>query len=330
MKLRAVVGCALVALALTACPKKPAESIVSVGEGRQLTDEEIDREPIALLPGGTVGIVSADMQKVFASQFGKKVVGIAESRAPVPASANFVPSRDLIHAYVGIYSMQGADVAAVLTGTFDKAAIERAADGTTNTPLGTPVVKSTYANRTLYTSRNLGFVVLTSRTVLMGNETGIRRSLDRIKEGRVRDQTPSWFRDLMKTPNAPIVAGFDLRTAPLTEAARGQMPFLNGVETAGMLANLEPPGINVAGTLSYEDAESAAKGAASLMQVKELIASWGWLASLMGIAQPIRQLDAKAEGKKAKFVAGLDAQAIGQLLDQLSTYLGAAMTAPVK
>lgn len=323
MKPFRLLACAAVGLSLTACPKKPAESIVSVGEGRVLSDAEIDSQPMALLPGGAVGLVSADLQKIFASQFGQKLISLANARAPVPQSANFVPQRDLIHAYVGVYSMQGADVAAVMIGNFDKAAIERAADGTTNTPLGTPVVKSTYANRTLYTSRNLGFVVLTARTVLIGNETGIRRSLDRIKEGRVRDQTPSSFKELMKTPNAPIVATFDLRTAPLTEAARGQLPFLHGAETGGFVANFESPGVNVAGTLSYEDADSATKGAQSLLQVKDLIASWGWLASLLGIAQPIRQLEAAADGKKAKFVAGMDAQAVGQLLDQLSTYLGA-------
>ncbi len=218
--------------------------------------------------------------------------------------------------------MQGADAAAVVTGNFDKSAIEQAADGTQQTPLGVPVVKSGYAGRTLYTAQNIGFVVLTSHTVLMGNETGIRRALDRIKEGRVRNQVPKWFKELMKTPNAPIIAGFDLRTSPLTDAARQQMPFLNGVETAGMLANFESPGINVAGTLTYGDEESAQKGAASMMQLKDLIASWGWVASLLGIAQPVRQLDAKASGKDTKFVAGLDAQAIGQMLDQLAGYLG--------
>jgi hypothetical protein len=323
VRIASLLVCAAAALMLTACPKKPAETIVSVGEGRVLSDQEIDSVPMALLPGGAVGLVSADMQKVFASQFGQKMIALANARAPVPASANFVPQRDLIHAYVGVYSMAGADVAAVMVGNFDKAAIERAADGTTTTPLGTPVVKSNYANRTLYTSRNLGFVVLTARTVLIGNETGIRRSLDRIKEGRVRDQTPSSFKELMKTPNAPIVSTFDLRTAPLTEAMRGKLPFLNGVQSGGMVGNFESPGVNVAGTLVYEDADSATKGAQALLQVKELIASWGWLASLLGIAQPIRQLEAQSDGKKARFVAGLDAAAVGQLLDQLSTYLGA-------
>ena len=318
---KAVFASALALGFATGCPKKP-DKIVAAGEDKSLTDAEIDQEPVALLPSGAVGLFSVDTKKLFASQFGQKLLDIARARTPVPASANFDPGRDLDHAYVGVYSMAGADSAAVLTGRFDKAAIEAAADGTQKTPLGTPVVKSTYAGRTLYTSHNLGFVVLTARTLLIGNETGIRRALDRIKEGRVRKQVPAWFDELLKTPNAPVVAGFDLRAQPVTDAARQQFPFLAGLETARMVGNFESPGINLAGTLTYGDAQGAQAGAQSLMTIKDMAASFGWLASLLGIGQPIRQLDAKAEDKDTKFVAAPDAAEVSKMLDQLASYLG--------
>lgn len=305
----------------TACPKKP-DKIVAAGEDKALSDAEIDKDPESLLPSGAVGLFSVDVKKLLVSQFGQKLLEIARARTPVPPSANFDPGRDVERALIGVYSMQGADVAAVLTGQFDKPAIESAADGTQVTPLGTPVVKSTYAGRTLFTSHNIGFVVLTPRTVLVGNETGIRRALDRIKEGRVQRQLPPWFEEIAKTPNAPLVAGFDLRAQPLTDAARAQLPFLTGMETARMVGNFEPPGINVAGTMSYGDAAGAQAGAQSLLGIKDLAANLGWLASLLGIGQPIRQLDAKAEDKDAKFVAALDAGEVGKMLDQLSSYLG--------
>lgn len=306
---------------MVGCPKKP-DKIVAAGEDKALTDAEIDREPEALMPSGAIGLFSVDAKKLFASQFGQKVLAIARARTPVPPSAGFEPERDLDHALVGLYSMQGADSVSVLSGRFDKAAIERAADGTQKTPLGTPVVKSSYAGRTLYTSHNLGFVVLTAKTVLLGNETGIRRALDRIKEGRVRKQLPEWFAELLKTPGAPVVAGFDLRAQPLSDAARQQFPFLNGMETARMVGNFESPGVNVAGTMTYGDAQGAAAGAQSLSAIKDTVASFGWLAQLLGIGQPIRQLDAKAEGKDTKFVAALDAAEVGKMLDQLSGFLG--------
>ncbi len=316
-----LLSCIALSPLVSGCPKKP-DKIVAAGEDRVLSDAEIDAEPAALLPGGAVAVFAVDVKKVMASQFGQKVLSISRARTPVPASANFDPGRDLERAWVGVYSMQGADSAAVLTGTFDKAAIERSADGTQRTPLGTPVVKSSYAGRSLYTSHNIGFVVLTSRTVLVGNETGIRRALDRIKEGRVRNQLPVWFEELAKTPNAPVVAGFDLRAQPLTDATRQQLPFLSGLETARFLGNFESPGVNLAGTMTYGDEAGAKAGAAALLQVRETIASWGWLASLLGVGQPVRQLDAQVFGKDAKVVAALDAGEVGKLLDQLSNYLG--------
>jgi hypothetical protein len=325
---RRLLALALALLPLSSACAKKQETIVATGADKQLSDADIDREPESLLPGGAVGVFSIDTKKLYASEFGQKILGIARAKTPVPSSANFDAGRDLDHAWVGVYSMQGADAAAVLTGRFDKAAIEAAADGTQTSPLGVPVVKSSYAGRTLYTSQNVGFVVLTAHTVLAGNETGIRRALDRIKEGRVRKQTPEWFDELSKTENAPLVAGFDLRAQPITDAVRQKLPFLNGLETARMVGNFESPGVNVAGTLSYHDEQGAAQGAASLLQVRDMIASFGWLASLLQIGQPIRQLDAKADGKDTKVVMGLDAGEVGKMLDQLSNYLGVGSQQP--
>src|SRR5262249_41694159 len=154
---------------------------------------------------------------------------ISAQELPLPASAGFEPKRDLERVYTGVYSMSGADVAGVAIGAFDKDKIEAAADGTQKTPLGVPVTKSSYADRTLYTAGNVGFTVLTSRTALFGNDTGIRRALDRIKEGRAKRQLPPWMDKLLSTPNAPLVVGADLTSQPLPDAARSQLPFLEGL-----------------------------------------------------------------------------------------------------
>ena len=103
------------------------------------------------LPGGMVGLAYVDARSCSRSQFGQKLLTIARARSPVPESAGFDPARDLKHAYVGFYSIQGADIAAVATGNFDKDKIERAAESTQKTPLGvaggqelaTPVARST-------------------------------------------------------------------------------------------------------------------------------------------------------------------------------------------
>ncbi|MEB2322804.1 MAG: hypothetical protein OZ921_09835, partial [Sorangiineae bacterium] len=204
----------------------------------------------------------------------------------------------------------------------DPAAIEQAAGSTEGTPLGAPVVASSYAGRKLYTARNLGFVVLTPRTVLLGDETGIRRALDRIKEGRVSRRVPGWMEALLKTPNVPLVLGFNLRGQPLTESAREQLPFLQGLETARMLGNFQPPGMNVAGTLSYESETAAQAGAANVTALRELLKTYGFLMSLLGVSQPFQKLDARAQGSDAQFVAELDGRALDSLIDKASAYLG--------
>jgi hypothetical protein len=168
----------------------------------------------------------------------------------------------------------------------------------------------------------MGFVVLTQRTVLFGTETAMRRALDRIKEGRVKKSVAPWMGDLLEKPNAPIAVGFDLRAQPITDAVRGQLPFLDGLETGRMVGNFQPPGLNVAGTLSYGDAAGATKGAQNLSNLSQQLSSWGWLMQLIGISQPVKRLQAQTEGNDAKFVAELDGQGIAGLLDQGGRLLG--------
>ncbi|MEZ4227066.1 MAG: hypothetical protein R3B13_39370 [Polyangiaceae bacterium] len=310
-----VLSCGL----LLGCPKKE-DVVVESGAGKSLNDAAIDEDPLALLPGGAVGVVTADARALFASRFGQRLVTMAN--APIPPSAGFEPTRDLDRLALGIYSMQGADFAVVATGRFNKAAIEAAADGTQVTPLGAPLVKSSYADRALYTSKNVGFVVLTEKTVILGNETGIRRALDRIKEGRVRRALPEGFDELAKTPNAPVVAVFDLRAQVMSDAIRGHLPFVNGLETARMLANFEEPGVNLAGTLTYPDAAQAEQGTQALRSLASNAQAWGWLINMFGIPQPITKLEAETNERDSKFVAALDGNGVAELLDRGARTMG--------
>ena len=318
-------GIALAALTL-GCPKK--DEIVRPTVGPKLPDAEIDRDPLALLPGGMVGLVYVDAKQLFAAPFGQKLLAVLRSRSPLPAAAGFDPGRDVDRAYIGFYSMQGADVAAVVQGRFDAQRIEQAASGTATTPLGAPVVRAEYAGHSLYVARNLGFVVLTPRSVLIGNETAIRRALDRIKEGRAVRRVPDWLVKLIETPDVPMAGGGDLRVQPTTEAVRQELQFLNGLETIRMLGNFKDPGLNFAGTLSYETEEAAQKGAGALTELKTTLQTYGWLIALLGVSQPVRRLEAQPKGKEAQFVVGIDGQAIGQLLDKLASFTSDAASPP--
>jgi hypothetical protein len=302
-----------------ACGSRP-DRIVHASGVRPLLSDEIDRDPPALLPSGALGLVWLDAQRLFASPFGARLLAIAR-RAPVPPAAGFEPARDLQRLTLGLYSMQGVNAVAVATGSFNPSAIEQAADGVTATPLGAPVVRASYAGRSLYLSRNVGFVVLSPRTALFGDEPAIRRALDRIEEGRVRRDVPEWFAELLANPQAPIVMGGDFRKRPEAKELTRRMPFFAGLQTARVLGNFQDPGMNFAGTLGYESEAAAQQGAGAVRGVGDLLAQWGWIVSLIGGAQPFRRLDARPAGRDVQMVAELDGAGAAALVEQLGQAL---------
>jgi hypothetical protein len=312
------------ACALSGC-SKTEDVIVQTGVDKQLSPVEIDKEPLALLPGGVVGIASVDTTKLVASQFGAKLLAITSQRLPIPAAAGFDPARDLQHVYIGFYSMQGADISGVATGTFDKAKIETAVSGVDKTPQGVPIAKRTYAGRTLFTAGGFGFCMLTDHSALFGDDTGIRRALDRIHEGRVRRQTLPWMDKLLNSESAPIIAGADLRAQAIPAAASNNLAFLSGLETLAFVGNFADPGLNLAGTLVYGDEAGAKQGADNVQGLSQKLSTYAPFLALLGIPQPVRKLEAEAKGKEAAFVVGLDAAAIGALIDKLPDYLGQAL-----
>lgn len=312
---RRLLGAGLGALGALACAHKQ-DVVVKTGEDKKLGEAQIDADPVPLLPGDAIGVLSIDAQALYNSQFGDRVRAVVEKRLPLPPSAGFDPKRDLDHAWIGFYSMQGADIAGVAVGHFDRKKIEAAADGTQPTALGVPVVKTSYAGRTLYTAGTVGFSVLTAKTALVGNDTGMRRALDRIQEGRARRQLPEYMEKLLASTKAPIVGGFDFTSSPLPDATRQELAFLKGVKTLALVGNFDEPGLNLAGTLTYEDADAAQRGAQNLIALRQLVERYAPFLALLGIAQPVRRLEAEPKDKDVAFVLAVDGAAVAALLDR--------------
>lgn len=310
------------ALAFAACAKKD-DVVVQTGAGKELAPASIDADALALLPPNAVGVLTIDAKTLFASAFGARILAITQARSPLPQVAEFDPKRDLDRVHLGIYSMQGADVAGVALGRFQPKKLEKAAESNPRTATGAPVTKSEYAGRALYTSRGIGFTVLTERTMLFGNETGMRRALDRIQEGRARRQLPKWMAEVLETKSAPLAGGADLTSQPLPAAARQQLAFVDGLETLSLLGNFEEPGLNLAGTLNYAAPEAAARGADNLKQLHGRLSSYAPFMAMLGIPQPVRSLEARAEEQRVKFVAGVDGAAVIILLEKAESYLAA-------
>jgi hypothetical protein len=317
---REVLGAALAVGASLGCSHK-ADVVVKTGADKEFTGAQIDADPVPLLPGDAIGVLSIDAPALFNSSFGDRVRAVVEKRLPLPPSADFEPKRDLDHVWLGFYSMQGADVAGVATGHFDRDKIEASADGVQPTALGVPVVKTSYAGRTLYTAGTVGFSVLTAKTALIGNDTGMRRTLDRIQEGRVKRQLPEYMDKLLAASKAPIIGGFDFTSNPLPDATRQDLAFLKGVKTLSLVGNFDDPGLNLAGTLSYEDADAAQRGAQNLIALRQLVERYAPFLALLGIAQPVRQLEAEPKDKDVSFVLAVDGAAVAALLDRAQDML---------
>lgn len=308
------------AVAALACSKQE-DVVVKTGADKKLGEEQIDSDAVPLLPGGAIGVLYVDARALFASQFGDKLLGVVQRRTPLPASAGFDPKRDLDKLWLGFYSMSGADSAGVAVGSFDRQKIEAAADGQQQTPLGVPVTKSNYAGRTLFTAGEAGFSILTAKTALIGNDTGMRRALDRIEEGRVRRQIPAYMEKLLNTPGVPLVAGADFTSSPLPDAARQELAFLDGVKTLALVGNFESPGLNLAGTLTYSDPAAATRGAQNLVNLRSTLERYAPFLALLGFGQPVRKLEAQPKESEVAFVLGVDGAAVAALLDKAQDLL---------
>lgn len=202
----------------------------------------------------------------------------------------------------------------IVQGNFDPDAIRTAATmGRTNS-LGVRLTRLEYANNDLFVAGDVGFVVVTRQTMIAGNETGIRRTLDRIRDKRVRREVPDWMASLVDDPKASIVGVGDLSTDPVVRGAAQQTPFLNGLTVVRVLGNFEPPGINFAGSITYPDNATASAAGASLDQLGQLT-SYANLLAIIGIQPPIQNLQVRVEQRDVQFIAAVNAQGAAQMLD---------------
>jgi hypothetical protein len=302
----------LACVAVLGCRHNEGDSLVVTGEGTKLSSEAIDQDPFALLPAGPVVLAWVDATAFFASPFGGELARIAAARLPIGQESGFVPQRDLKRLVGGAYSMSGADAVVVAQGDFQPEMIRSAADQHATTPLG-PLVHSGYAGNDVYTVRNVGFTVLTRHTMLIGNETGMRRALDRIRDNRLKRELPDWMMQLVENPQASAVVAGDVATQPMIASLARSAPFLNGLQSFRILGNFQAPGLNLAGSLTYPDAASAANGANALRGLAQMAGLMSML-SIFGLGSPLKNMQIDVQQNDAQFVMAVDGQTVTHLL----------------
>jgi hypothetical protein len=285
--------------------------------------QAIDADPLALLPGSPVVLVSVDAKAYFASGVvGAQVSQMMEKLIPIGEEAGFRASRDVDKAYVGVYALQGADVAGVLVGRFDEEKIKQAAQSRVQLRSGGVLVASQYAGRSLYTVSNLGFTILSPKTALVGTEVGMRRTLDRIHDGRVKRDAVQWMYQTLETPGASAAAAADFSSVPIPPqvvqiAQQFGLGWVGSVKVARALASFKDSGTQLAASFTFNDAAQAGTAAGQLRGAQGLTPL---LQHILGLK--ITNMDVQTDQSDVKVSLMVDDQSLRMLAVNLPRWLG--------
>jgi len=281
---------------------------------------DLDGEALALLPPGAILVLTVDVHALYADRaFGGQIGALVESALPLGAGTGFVASRDLEQATFASYALQGADAVAVLRGHFDAAAIDRAAHAHTATPGGTGLLAATpYSGHTMYTVANVGFAVLTPRTILAGTGAGLRLALDRIKDGRVRPELPPSMLETLRTKDAAAAFAGDFSGTSLAGLEGLPIPpWVGSVKGARGTATLRDPGVNVAATLTFDSPQHATAGGDALRQLSALVNTM----AVTGVVPKLLNLGINPDGANVQIAFAMEDAAVRSLLQHLPQWL---------
>lgn len=307
----------LLVLSLGGCVHRD-EALVLVG-GVAVPAARIDAAPLGLLPSGALAIGRLDGRALFASALGGTTADIVARVLPLGRESNFSAARDVHRVFGAIYAMQGADFCAVLQGNFDVQTIAQAAARRAATPSGTPLVRTPYAGYSIYTVANIGFAVLTPHTILSGDETGMRRALDRLRSGRLEHELEPWMGTTLGDAKAAFAVVASLDKEGVIQAVAERVPFVLGATRVRLLGNFASPGINAVGTVDNADVDAASRGAAGFAQLRELAAFASFFAAFGGAQAP--KLEVEARERQLSFAASVDTAFMQFLLGTLGQAL---------
>jgi hypothetical protein len=261
---------------------------------------DLDADPLALLPSAAVVVANVDARLIFEkSSVGDQIAAIANKLVPLGDEGGFSASRDVDRVVIASYATGGLDVAAVLSGRFDPSKIAAA----TKSQNGAAIVRGAYAGRPTYTVGGAMYAPLTSKTLVAGSGDGLRRLLERVQANTVERSLPAWVVDTLDTKGAAIAVAADLETQPIVSASLGSahLAWLKGMRVARAIANFDPPGMNVAATLTYGDPEQARTAADGLHFAEVWLKVLGPL--LGGVRLQNLQIATDANDLRCKFTA---------------------------
>ncbi len=321
---RALLNVAFVGLvagaAATACGGPPEPAVTPVNPA-----VAIDADPLALLPAAPAILGNVDARAFYASgSTGAQVAALAEGLFPFGQEVGFSAGRDVDRMAVAVYAGATLDAVGVLQGRFDVPRITAAGAAHIPTRTGAPLVALPYAGRTLYTVSNFAFSPLTDHTMVAGSESAVRRVLDRLAmtPAAPAREVADWMLGAVQTPGSSYALVADVASIP-PAALRGipLPPGMTGLLRAAVIGDFHPPGLNVAGTLTYADPTRAAAGADTLRQV----AAFANIAASLGAGPKIQNLTITPNGPSVGCNFALDDEAMKRSLASIMKVVGGAV-----
>jgi hypothetical protein len=270
---------------------------------------DLDSDPYALLPAGAIAILHVDAHGLFSSaSVGSDLAAAFDPLVPLASDSGFVASRDVDSVVVGMYSTSNADVAAIISGRFDTDKMSHASAARS----GSPIVAGTHGHFSTSTSGKIVWCVLTPKTIVAGTTEGVGLVLDRIEKGQLDRALPAWAVTTLQTPGAELALVADFTSQPIASAAIGsvQLPWLTGLRVARIVGNLGSPGLDVAGTLTYAEADQAQNAVSGLKSADRLLSIVGPL--LGGLK--LENLEVTSEDKDLRCKFGVDTQGLRSLV----------------
>ncbi len=323
-RLAAVAALATTAVVASGCKNKTNNAWVATPTTAGAVD--IDADPGALLPFGSVMVANLDAKQISNSTAGGDLVALSERLLPFAKEIDFEIKRDLDRVYVGMYSFSGADLLAVMSGRFDQAKLEAAANKGLNTPFGV-VVASTYGNRRIYTVANVGFTILSPKTALVGSEAAMRRALDRIQAGTVRREMAPWMGEWCTQQGYAVLIASDVTKQSFGKTVTSFIPWIQGVQYVRVRGRFNPDSsYGMSGALTYPDAQKAQQAASGFQSLRNGLMSMAAL-KLLGIDPLVRNAVVQAQGNDFQFSTVLDEKQTRQMIKLLADWAGSGMPA---
>lgn len=283
------------------------EVVLHAADGAPLSAQAVDARPLWLLPPAAVGWFGADVAAVRKTALGGRVLAQMSQALRLPQTPEFDLGRDVDGLWAATYLAQGYDVLMVLRGRFDAAALGRLAQRT-------PAELELYAERPMLRVGAFALSALTPATAVAGSLSAVRRSLERIAERRVQDDSPQWVRALVDAPGAHFSVGVDAVESAVAAAATARLPgFVKSLARVSMVGNFEPPGLNLAATLSTHDPGQPAALAAGLEQAVRAADMYG---RVLGLGPSLARFECQVQERDVQVLCGLHERAFLALLER--------------